>query len=131
MSPWWRTRRSAPQVRVPARPFCGAGAPSCVGAGLSDKRDHGSELPALLDRADVAAIARKHAATPAQVLLAWALARGVSVIPKSVRAERVAENFGALRVRLDAAEVATLDALDAGERGRFFQQTWMGVPGFA
>ena len=45
-------------------------------------------------------------ATPAQVLLAWALARGTSAVPKTASVARMKENLKALDVRLDAADVA-------------------------
>ena len=38
-------------------------------------------------------IAKKLSATPAQVLVAWGVHRGYSVIPKSVQAERIHSNF--------------------------------------
>jgi 2,5-diketo-D-gluconate reductase A len=54
----------------------------------------------------------------------------VSVIPKSVTFSRIAENFGALNVKLSPSAMVALNALDQGENGRFFQQTWTGVPLF-
>lgn len=54
--------------------------------------------------------------TAAQVLLRWGLQRGMVVIPKSVRRERIAENAGALDFTLDGAAMAELDALDEGLR---------------
>lgn len=47
--------------------------------------------------------------TPAQVLLAWAQVGGISVIPKSVTASRIVENF--TDVELTAEEIAKIDAL--------------------
>ncbi|KAF7294026.1 Aldehyde reductase 1 [Mycena kentingensis (nom. inval.)] len=38
-------------------------------------------------------VAEKLGATPAQVLLAWGVYRGYSIIPKSIRTERIVENF--------------------------------------
>ena len=69
----------------------------------------------------VQALAREKGCTAAQLALAWLLARGKDVvpIPGSTRAERVAENAGALDVQLTAADIASLDALAptvAGER---------------
>jgi diketogulonate reductase-like aldo/keto reductase len=69
-----------------------------------------------MDHPAVAAVARRHGRTPAQVLLRWGLARGLVVIPKSVRAERIRENAGALGFTLDPADLAALDALDEGYR---------------
>ena len=43
--------------------------------------------------------------TPAQVLLKWNLQRGVSIIPKSSRIERVIENFNLFNFELDNAQV--------------------------
>jgi len=69
----------------------------------------------------VQALAREKGCTAAQLALAWLLSRGTDIvpIPGSTRADRVAENAGALDVPLTAADIASLDALAptvAGER---------------
>ena len=69
----------------------------------------------------VQALAREKGCTAAQLALTWLLSRGKDIvpIPGSTRAERVAENAGALDVQLTAADIASLDALAptvAGER---------------
>ncbi len=57
------------------------------------------------------AIAREHAATPAQIALAWVLQRpGIVAIPKSRHPARLAENLGALTIKLTDADKAKLDA---------------------
>jgi aryl-alcohol dehydrogenase-like predicted oxidoreductase len=66
-------------------------------------------------------LARVNNCTPAQLALAWLLARGPDIvpIPGSTRAERVEENAGAVNVRLSAEQLAALDRLAptvAGER---------------
>jgi aryl-alcohol dehydrogenase-like predicted oxidoreductase len=71
--------------------------------------------------ARVQALAREKGCTAAQLALAWLLSRGKDIvpIPGSTRAERVAENAGALDVQLSAGDIASLDALAptvAGER---------------
>jgi aryl-alcohol dehydrogenase-like predicted oxidoreductase len=55
----------------------------------------------------VEAIAEEKGCTPAQLCLAWLLARGPDVIPipGTKRVERLEENLGALRVRLTPADV--------------------------
>lgn len=70
----------------------------------------------LLDDSTVADIAGAHGSTPAQVLIAWALARGTAVIPKSTNPERIAQNLAATKLELTAEQVAALDALDRAER---------------
>ena len=68
-------------------------------------------------------IADAHQATPGQVLIAWALARGTSVIPKSVNRGRIAENWGARELALTPADMTTIAALDRHQRmvdGRFW-----------
>jgi len=52
--------------------------------------------------------------TPAQVLLRWGLQKRLVVLPKSTRAERLAENIAALAFTLPDEAVASLDALEAG-----------------
>ena len=70
----------------------------------------------VMDDPAIRAIAARHEATPAQVTLAWLLAKGHAVIPSSTRREHLASNLAATRLELDAGELAALDALDRGER---------------
>lgn len=56
-------------------------------------------------------IAGKHGVSPAQAVLAWHLAKGIVAIPKSVTPARIAENFAAANVTLDAADIAAIDGL--------------------
>lgn len=67
--------------------------------------------PTLLD------IARRHGTSAAQVMLRWHLEEGRSAIPKSVRPERIAENFDVFDFALTREEVAAIDALETGVRG--------------
>ena len=62
------------------------------------------------------AIADSHDATPAQILLAWGLARGTAVIPKSTNPARIAQNLAAREVELTAEDRAALDGLEKGAR---------------
>lgn len=70
----------------------------------------------ILQDATVATIAAKHDASPAQVLLAWALERGTSVVPKSVSPSRQKENLEATNVQLDAHDMEAIAKLDAHAR---------------
>ncbi|QKJ85947.1 2,5-didehydrogluconate reductase DkgB [Paramixta manurensis] len=64
----------------------------------------------------IAAIATKHQATPAQVILAWALQLGYAVIPSSTKRENLASNMAAVSLKLDAQDMAKIAELDRGER---------------
>lgn len=57
-------------------------------------------------------LAARKGCTPAQLALAWLLSKwdGVVPIPGTKSAARVAENFGAVRLALSAAEVAEIEA---------------------
>jgi len=63
-------------------------------------------------------IAAAHGVSPAQVALRWALQHGVVVIPKSTHPERIRENADIFGFELSDEEMAAIDALDRGERGR-------------
>lgn len=69
----------------------------------------------LLELPLVTSLAQKHGATPAQVLLAWCLALGLSTTPKSSDPVRQAENLAAASIVLDPADVEALSALDGTE----------------
>jgi diketogulonate reductase-like aldo/keto reductase len=65
----------------------------------------------------VTGIATAHEVSPAQVLLRWHLEQGRSVIPKSTKPHRIAENFDVFDFDLTDAELAAIDGLDTGRRG--------------
>ncbi|RNL50040.1 aldo/keto reductase [Arthrobacter oryzae] len=71
----------------------------------------------LLESAVIGQIAAKHNATPAQVVIAWHLAIGNVVIPKSVTESRIRENYAALDVSLDETDLQALDGLDRSAEG--------------
>jgi diketogulonate reductase-like aldo/keto reductase len=83
--------------------------------GITFYRDsgHGSTLedPVIGD------VARAHGKTPAQVMLRWGLQQGRSVIPKSTKPSRIAENIDVFDFELSADEMAAIDSLDTGRRG--------------
>lgn len=71
---------------------------------------------ALVSTPEVDAIAAKYNKTVAQVTLRWHLEHGRIIIPRTVRKERMIENFALFDFALDPDEVAVLDALETGER---------------
>ena len=71
----------------------------------------------------VKALAAKHNATPAQIALAWVLARpfGIVPIPGTKKLRYLEENLASAKVTLSAAEIAGLEEAfppnaDYGER---------------
>ena len=80
----------------------------------------------LLEAQPVTAAATAHRATPAQVLLRWALAKGAAVVPKSANEKRMIENACCVtsEFQLSEAEVSAIDALAAtGHDGRLCWKT--------
>ena len=64
-----------------------------------------------LDDPTLVAIAGQHEASAAQVIVAWHVAHGFVVIPKSVRPERIVSNAAGARMELTPDEVAAIDGL--------------------
>jgi methylglyoxal/glyoxal reductase len=61
-------------------------------------------------------VAASYQKTPAQILVRWSMQHGLVVIPKSVKKERIAENFGVFDFTIGADDMRQLDALDEGFR---------------
>lgn len=79
--------------------------------------------------ATVREVATKHGATPAQVALAWVLAQGADIvpIPGTKRIRYVEENVGAVKLELDAADLATLGSIVARAAGPRYGASMMAL----
>nr|WP_274706909.1 aldo/keto reductase [Allorhizobium sonneratiae] len=67
----------------------------------------------LLDHDVIGRIAAKHGRTSAQIIIRWHIENGLVVIPKSVKASRIAENFKVFDFTLDADDMRALADLDS------------------
>lgn len=77
----------------------------------------------VMDDPTLQRIALEHNATPAQIAIAWSVARGVVPIPSSTRPSHQKANLEALNLTLSEEDIRAIDALDRGER--------LANPGFA
>jgi alcohol dehydrogenase (NADP+) len=79
--------------------------------------------PILIKHPIILKIAEKHDVTPAWVLLAWGLSRGICVIPKSTTPSRIEENLTASDITLDQEDIKEIESLNLDYRfytGVFF-----------
>jgi diketogulonate reductase-like aldo/keto reductase len=81
--------------------------------GITAYRPNGASA---FDDETLRAIGAEHGKSPAQVMLRWHLQQGRSALPKSVRPDRIAENFDVFHFELSAEQLAAIDALDTDER---------------
>jgi diketogulonate reductase-like aldo/keto reductase len=65
-----------------------------------------------MDEPAIAAIAKKHAKTYAQIMLRWCVEKDLIVLPKSVTPERVAQNIDIFDFSLDDEDMEQLTKLD-------------------
>lgn len=68
--------------------------------------------PKLFENKTIIDIAQEKGNTPAQIMLAWAINRGTSVIPKSVNPQRLKENLEAATIELSPLEMEKINQLD-------------------
>ncbi len=68
--------------------------------------------PKLFENKTIIDIAQEKGNTPAQIMLAWAINRGTSVIPKSVNPQRLKENLEAANIELTPLEMERINQLD-------------------
>ncbi len=64
----------------------------------------------------IEAIAKSRGATPAQVVLAWAMQLGYAVIPSSTKREHLASNLKAQHLQLSDTEMSRMAELDCHDR---------------
>ncbi|MEU2778051.1 aldo/keto reductase [Streptomyces sp. NPDC007162] len=85
--------------------------------GITFYPGYGEDRRSVLQDPAVTAIAERHGKSAAQVMLRWGLQQGRSVIPKSAKRHRIAENIDVFDFELTADELTALDALETGRRG--------------
>ena len=95
-------------------------------APFAEGRNHIFENPTLR------AVATRHKKSVAQVILRWLSQRGIVVLCKSVRKERMAENFNVLDFDLSADDIAAISTLDTGTSSFFDHRNpekvrWLGM----
>ena len=83
--------------------------------GITFYRDSGHT--SALEDPVIGGVAQAHDKSPAQVMLRWGIQHGRSVIPKSTKPTRIAENIDVFDFELTSDEMAAIDALDTGRRG--------------
>ena len=85
--------------------------------------------PPILQDEVVTSIAKKHNKSPAQVILRHQIQQGIIAIPKSVKQHRIKENFDIYDFSLSDAEMAKMNGLDKGSKGRSFRFEFPAVEG--
>lgn len=73
-----------------------------------------AKTPSLFEAPLILELASKYSKTPSQVLLRWATQRGLCVIPKSNRKERMAQNLDVTGFEMEQADLARIADLDMG-----------------
>ena len=71
-----------------------------------------ADEPQLLSDPIILEVAERNGVTAGQVLIAWAIQRGTSVIPKSSNPDRLRENLAAGDIELSGEDMDVIDGLD-------------------
>ena len=72
----------------------------------------GETVPNLLKDGTILSLAKRHSRTPGQILIRFAIQRGIAVIPKSTNPGRIRENFQITDFELDKDEMDQLMSLE-------------------
>ena len=96
---------------------------SPIGGVVARNREPGDPHGNLLEEPILVRLADKYGKTPAQIVLRWHIQHGLSVIPKSVKPQRIAENIDVFDFSLTPEETAAVDTLDTGVRAGTDPQT--------
>lgn len=91
---------------------------------------HAVNAKVLFEHPVVTSIAARHERTPAQILLRWAVERGLAIVPKSSQRERVKQNLDLFSFKLSDKDLAEIRTMENGLR---LNDPWvygMGLPIF-
>ncbi|WP_282036826.1 aldo/keto reductase [Saccharicrinis aurantiacus] len=93
--------------------------------GSSDRPDHLKHIndPSVLTDPKLKILAEKNNCSIAQLVLAYSVAKGIVVIPKSTNEARLKQNLEAINVKLNADDIAAMHNMDMNHRfihGNFF-----------
>lgn len=80
--------------------------------GFAPKKRAERGWPTIYTDATIGKIAQKHQKTPAQVALRFQIQRGIAVLPKSEKKERLLENFQALTFELTKEDMEEIEKCD-------------------
>ena len=75
-----------------------------------------SQDEAVLEQPVIKEIAAAHGRSPAQVVMRWALQRGISIVPKSSKVERLRENIALFDFELPDDQMSQISGLDRHRR---------------
>lgn len=96
---------------------------SPLGSGDRSKEMKAENEPSLLEDSMIKKISEKHSASPAQILIKWAVKRGTAVIPKSTSKGHIISNLESEKINLDDQDLKDIAKLDRQFRyvtGEFF-----------
>lgn len=97
---------------------------SPLGSGDRPDEMKAADEPSLLENPTIVKIAKKHGASPGQILIKWSEQRGTAVIPKSTNEKRIKENLMSAGYQLDEEDMREIAELDYHFRyvtGKFFE----------
>lgn len=102
--------RYCQQEQIAYTAFSPLGAGSYVELGMATSSD------SVLCEPMICQLAAKYNKSPAQVSLRWAIQRGTAIVPKTSRAERLAENIDLFNFELTNDEMSLISGLDRNRR---------------
>ncbi|MCC9606005.1 aldo/keto reductase [Blastopirellula sp. JC732] len=105
-----RLIRYCQQQGIAVTGYSPLGAPSYVPLGMATSEED------LLSDETILAIAEAHSKTPGQIALKWNVQRGVAVIPKTSRVQRLAENLALFDFELSEPQMKAINQLDRHRR---------------
>lgn len=97
---------------------------SPLGSGDRPDAMKADDEPSLLENPTIKKIAKKHNASPGQILIKWSEQRGTAVIPKSTNEKRIKENLASAGYSLDEEDMKKIAELDYHYRyvnAKFFE----------